>query len=285
MTVKQKGDLRILFWNIQDWSLRNGATAAAERFDRVLSVLRREKPDVTILAEVIDPEIKNRLAEALPGHTLFQTITRDSRELVAIFRHAADRSVTVEQRNEFSDDALNYRAFPLVRVLSRDFNLAVLGVHSKSGSTPESLARRLRTLAQIGNLQANLANKNVPLIALGDMNTMGEGAQGKIDGAQEIAMTARIMGKAGMTLLEHDKPHTWHGIERDAQYPDCRLDQALVSTTALSRLRPVSNDNSPTTAHVRVMGWPHESPGLARDQWIRKNSDHAYLVVDVKPQP
>jgi exonuclease III len=279
-TPKRKGDLRILFWNVKDWSLQDGAPDARRRFDRILDVLRREKPDVALFAEILDPQIKEQLAQALPGHGVFQTNGRNARELVAVFRQAAGRSVTVEQRNEFSNETLTDRTFPLVRVLSKDFNLAVLGLHTPSGSTPEGLARRQRLLGRIGQLNAELARDNIPLVALGDMNTMGN--SGTVNSAREIAITTRMLAHRGLTLLAKDKPHTWHGVDYDARYADCSLDQAMISASALGLVRPVGADPH---IRVRVIGWPDEPEGEKRDNWVRELSDHAAIVLDIVPQP
>ena len=277
-TRKKKGDLRILFWNIRHWNIDSDDPTAVGRFERILALLRREKPDVAVFAEVMDPVIKTRLSRALPGHTVFESSDRDTHHLAAVFNHAAGHSVSLEQRNEFTSDALPDRAFPLVRIAGRDFNLAVLGVHSKSGSTPESMAMRQRTLGQIANLNAEMARDGTPLVAIGDMNTMGNSAD--VNSPREIAIMDELLADAGMTRLPNDKPHTWHGVGPDARYDDCTLDHALVSSGAAHRVRPTG----PGGARVRVVGWPDKPAGPVRDNWVRDHSDHAALVLDISPR-
>lgn len=276
---KKKGDLRILFWNIKDWSLKEGDfyKTPAPRFERILSVLRREKPDIALFAEVIDLDVKRQLAKTLPGHSVFQTTGRNERALVAVFRQAAGRSCTIEQRNEFSNDKLTDRAFPLVRVTSRDFNLAVMGAHTKSGSTPQHMAQRQRSFGQMGMLNRELALENTPLIVMGDMNTMGNSAD--VDSAREIAIARDILANGGLTILPADKPHSWHGVGRDSKYADCALDHAFMSARAAMRARPI-NENG---AKVRVSGWTDRPTPRTRDNWVLQNSDHAYIVMDIAP--
>lgn len=274
---KQKGDLRLLFWNVQDWHLRNGETTARERFDRILAVLRREKPDIALFAEVTDPKVKTEIAMALPGHTVFATTARSSHRLMAVFNHAATQSsVVIEQRDEFVTGPQAERSFPMVRIIGRDFNIAVLAAHTKSGSDPESLAQRQRTMGQVLTLHAALAQDNTPLVVMGDLNTMGNSAT--VDSAREIEIMRQMMAAEGLTLLPKDTAHTWHGVDHDARYPDCDLDHAIVTTNIAHRVRPTAGG-----AAVRVGGWPDADTLRKRNGWVRRHSDHAYLVMDIAP--
>ncbi len=270
---KQKGDLRVLFWNVQDWLLRDGESKAAARFSRVLSVLRREKPDIALFAEVSDPAIKTALLTHLKsGHVAFETNDKNPRHLVAIFRAAAGRSVSVEQRNEFSDDNLTGRTLPMLNIVDENGPMAILAAHTKSGSTPENLTKRQRQFGQIAKLASDLGAERIPLLVMGDMNTMGDGR--KITGAREIEIVSSIIAQGGLTMLPKDRKATWHGVDADARYPDADLDHAFISRSAAFR-----------AATVRVGGWPELPSKRQQDNWVRRHSDHAYIVADIKPVP
>lgn len=263
---KQKGDLRILFWNVQDWRLSDPA-----HFDRIMGVLRREKPDIALFAEVSDPTLKTRIVQSLKSaHVAFETTDKTPRHLMAVFNAAATGPATVEQRNEFSDDTLTVRTFPLLRLHGRHGPLAILAAHAKSGSTNENMTKRSRQFGQLARLGADLAAQDTPLLVMGDLNTMGN--SGVVNSAREIAIMARIVEQGGLSILPKDKTTTWHGVGPDARFADCDLDHALASAAIATR-----------ASTVRVGGWPTLRSARGRDNWVRRYSDHAYLVVDIKP--
>ena len=278
MAKKQKGDLRILFWNVQDWDLRSGDPVRGQRrFDRILSILRREKPDIALFAEVQDPGLKNALIKSLGHrHNAFETNDKNSRQLLAVFNNAAGHSVIATQRNEFAGDDMSGRAFPLVEVMTKNGSLAIMAAHTKARSEPASMKKRQHQLGQIAAVAAEFNARAVPLLVMGDMNSMGNG--GKIDGPREITIMNSIMASSGLTALPKDRPYTWRGVDTDARYPDAALDHAFISAAAAARVRPV-NDNG---AMVRVGGWPELDTKRRQNNWVRRHSDHAYLVMDVK---
>lgn len=274
--AKQPGDLRILFWNIRDW----GHHSTTRHFNRILATLRREKPDIALFAEIMNPTIKTQLAQRLPGpHIIFETTDKNPRRLLAVFNHAAGHNALIEQRNEFSNDKLTERTFPLLRVTSRDFNLAVLAVHTNSGSNPEDLGDRQRAVAKIASLHKTLQAQNTPLLVIGDMNTMGNGSS-NFTPTRERTITANMLAAAGLSRLKKNRPHTWHGVGPDKIYPDTDLDHAFLTTASAQAARLVNTKGE----QVRVSGWPDRKTGPQRDHWVRRYSDHAYLVVDIKPK-
>lgn len=271
---KQAGDLRVLFWNIRDW----GTQTNSRHLTRILATLRRESPDIALFAEISTPAVKTALARHIPGpYTIFETADKNPRHLMAIFNHAAAHPITIEQRNEFSNLTLTERTFPLLRLAGRAFNCAVLAAHTHSGATPADLTQRQKIISKITALHKNLKAEKTPLLVLGDMNIMGNGST--LSATREREITASILGKHGMALLPKDSPVTWHGIDRDKIYPDADLDHAFLSLPALKQIRPV-NDKG---ALVRVSGWPDWQSPPMRDRWVRRYSDHAYLVIDIKP--
>jgi endonuclease/exonuclease/phosphatase family metal-dependent hydrolase len=270
---KQKGDLRILFWNIKDWFLRDGESKAAARLDRVLSVLRREKPDIALFAEVNDPAIKTALLTNLKsGHVAFETNDKNPPHLVAVFRAAAGRSVSVEQRNEILDGNPTGRSLPMLNIIDENGPLAILAAHTKSGIAPENLTKRQKQFQQIAKIATEFGAERIPLLVVGDMNTMGDGE--KTSGAREIEIASEIMGQGGLIRLPKDRKATWHGVDADARFTDADLDHAFISRSAAFR-----------AATVRVGGWPELPTTKRQDNWVRTHSDHAYIVVDIKPVP
>lgn len=269
---KPKGHLRILFWNVQDWRYNDGSTTSAQRMMRILKVLKREKPDIALFAEVSDPSIKNALATSLrTPHIAFETADKNRMHLMAVFRAAAGNAVTIEQRNEFSDDTLTKRTYPLLRVATPAGGLAILAVHTKSGSKPEAMSQRQTQFGQIANLAVEVGAHGMPVLVMGDMNSMGNGAD--VDGRREIDIMGKIIAQGGLTILPKDKATTWRGIGKDAHYPDADLDHVFLTRSAAHR-----------ASTVRVGGWPHRPTPRGRDRWVREYSDHAYLVVDIAPQ-
>jgi len=275
---EKKDTLRILFWNVQDWDLRSGGPVRGQRrFDRILSILRREKPDIALFAEVQDPGLKNALVRGLGNrHSAFETNDKNPRQLLAVFNAAAGRSVIATQRNEFAGDDMSGRAFPLLEVQTKTGALAIMAAHTKARSNPESMKKRQYQLGQIAAVAAAFNARGVPLLVMGDMNSMGNGLT--IDGPREITIMNSIMASSGLTALPKDRPHTWRGIDSDARYPDAELDHAFISASAAALVRPV-NDNG---AVVRVGGWPELDTKRRQNNWVRRHSDHAYLVMDIK---
>lgn len=275
---KQKGDIRILFWNIQNWNINDTNPLRGEsRLSRILSVLRREKPDIALFAEVTDPAIPNEILRRLGGrHTVFATNDKNSHQLMAVFRAAGTKGISITQRNEFAGEDMKGRTFPLLEIHGQSSALAVMAAHTKARSDSLSMKKRQTQFGQMAGLAAEFNKRAVPLLVVGDMNTMGNGRD--IDGPAEIAITKNILATGGLAPLPKDKTLTWRGIDSDAIYPDAELDHAFITAAAAVNVRPV-NDNG---ARVRVGGWPEQATKTRQDNWVRRNSDHAYLVIDIK---
>lgn len=278
---KQKGDLRIMFWNVQDWDLRTGdPVRGRNRLARILSILRREKPDIALFAEVQDPAIKTALVRGLGNrHAVFETNDKNPRQLMAVFNAAAGRGVIATQRNEFAGDDMSGRAFPLVEIQTKSGALAVMAAHTKARSEPASMKKRQYQFGMIAAVAAEFNARSIPLVVMGDMNSMGNGSS--VDGPREITIMNSIMASSGLTPLRKDRPHTWRGVDADSRYPDAELDHAFVTTSAAPLVRAV-NDNG---AQVRVGGWPELDTKRRQNNWVRRHSDHAYLVMDIKFPP
>lgn len=275
---KQKGDLRILFWNIQNWNLNdNNPLRGASRFARILSVLRREKPDIALFAEVTDPALPSEILRHLGGrHTVFATNDKNSHQLMAIFRAAGTRGIHITQRNEFAGEDMTGRTFPLLEIHGQTSALAVMAAHTKARSEPASMKKRQYQFGLMASVAAEFNKRAVPLLVVGDMNTMGNGRD--VNGPAEIAITKNILATGGLAPLPKDHSLTWRGVDSDAVYPDAELDHAFITAAAAPSVRPV-NDNG---ARVRVGGWPEQATKTRQDNWVRRNSDHAYLVIDIK---
>lgn len=284
----KKGELKLMFWNVQNWGEETTTQEKEQRFDRVLATILHEDPDVAVIAEVCNSSIKTKLAETLPsGYSIFETTNKDKgrsdHTLIAIFKHAAGRSVTMQQRNEFMGPKNSLRSFPLLTVHEDNKRLAILGVHSKSGSYTKAYNRRKEILRDVANLASVLEAQNTPMVAMGDMNTMGD-RQRNISSFSEIKRSNFLMydptrdrryknWRAGhLVSLWKDARFTWMGVDEDKVYPDISLDHVYVSKSLLPRCKSV--DNKRNKVHVG------DGP---RSQQTKKKSNGSVITPIMPP--
>lgn len=291
--MKQEHDLRLMFWNVRNLGDDVHVTDETERIKEIADIIQREDVDVACLAEVVGPDIKSKLNDVLPpGYTIFETASDNPHHLVTIFKNAANRSVMLTQRDEFKGKKALDRPYPLIEVSQNDKKVAILPMHAKAGTRKFDFKLRQFRLQDVSNLAATLNADDIPLIALGDMNTVGNGEN--IDPRDELKKAQYLLydptsedaykdwEAAKLILLDKDQPNTWKGIGKKKQrYGESDLDHVFISEDFKNAVGYVNDSGS----QVRVGGWTDLTSEPDKEEWVRTRSDHGYLILDINMAP
>ena len=288
--MTQTHDLRLVFWNVRDLGNDQFISDETSRLETIKDLIVDNDVDVMCLTEVADPAITTRLEDVLPKN--YSVVLSDSpnrHHLAVIFKNAAaHNNITVTQRNEFTGPKNKERVYPLIEVEQGEHKLAILGMHAKAGVGSYNFKIRRERLQTVAGLAASLRSDQVPFIAFGDLNTLGNNSQ--ITAQDEIIRTKRMLyGPSGddgfanlpsgrLVLLEKDHPTSWLGVGEFAKYGQSNMDHVFVSQGFTDNIINVND----TGAKVHVGGWPEVTGDAARQKWVYDNSDHGYLMLDVK---
>lgn len=266
--------IKFVSWNVKHFSGRSSA-----RLRRVVEYLTAVDADVISLYEVKGSAVFSLLHELLPGYVWANTHGRQSQEILVGVR-ASLGSIGFEQTDSFKAGN-NFLRPGLLTTIKSPMGPAIvfLSLHLKSGGDFLSNAVREEQFNALRGLNKALRKISLPLVAMGDLNTMGltlsYGAGHGTD--VEFKLMDRKMRNAGLCKVPKDWDHTWTpGLK--SRYDPADLDHVYASKgvlfTAVSDDRPAAN--------IKV-DWPKGySPRAERSEWWRDEmSDHAPLIGTV----
>jgi exonuclease III len=285
--------LRVMFWNVRDLGQkREEHDDDVKRVKEIANQIKSNQVDVASIAELVQPDMMYELQKMLPGYVIQINSNNGGHTLATIFKQAASRSIVVRQADRFRGPQGKGRAYTSVDILDHDTDtrVSLLSMHQKAGSSPRDMSIRERTLKDVAKMADNLRHHNVPLIIMGDMNTVGN--SGRVDEAAEVkrmdsllydpfdaanGMAYEDWSAGRMLRLTKDEPATWHGVGRDQKYGDCDLDHVYVSEELYSSIRDMDEHGN----KVRVRGWTQLDTVEKQDDWVRDVSDHAPIYFDI----
>lgn len=292
--MKKEHDLRLVFWNVRNMGDDEHVKDETDRVQAIADLIVNEDVDVACIAEVVGEDIKTKMNDVLPpGYTIHQTTSENFHGIMTIFKNAANRKTVIQQRNEFKGPKGKDRAYPLIEITQNDQKIAILPMHAKAGSRDFDFNLRQHRLQDVSNLAVSLHEKQVPLIALGDMNTVGK--KEKVDAQSELRRAEYLLydpatefayedwDAAKMILLPKDSPNSWKGIGKDSKFDESDMDHVFVSEWFADNIKEI--DGNADGAKVKVGGWTEQASEEARKQWVKENSDHGYIMLDIDMSP
>lgn len=266
----------LLSWNIERFA------GGAARHKKVAAHIRRQRPDVFGLLEIVNADVKTLMEQEFAGYDFALTDGPAAQEILVGRRRNKFDQVAFAQKREFNvgNPALRPGALLSVRLAGCWYNMLFL--HTDSGVDAPAFGNRAEMFGKTWKLKAAIDRKlggasHANLIVLGDLNTMGLmfPKRGKkfqrVDARAEIAALAEEAREHGMVLLDKDRPATWKGSAGESD-----LDHVLA--TASLRFADVGTAAKP--ARVRVRGW-NELAGAERAKYLAEVSDHSSLYVEV----
>lgn len=274
--------LKILTWNIEHFNGSGGKDERTRRkrlnrLDRVVDLLKAEKPDIFGISEVASGFVYRKMVEAFPDHTFNITTGAQSQEILIGVRPGLGSFFT--QKDEFKRNNIYLRPGALLTVHEGDVHVPILFVHLKSMPSPEGFGLRDAMYDRIYSLKKAL-DKTVSagkanFIVLGDYNTMGFDywyTQNDILKEREIEVLTAKMRRRGMRKPPTSHPFTYFNGS-DSSYPPSELDHVFVA-------EHMKLDDSKGW-EVKVGGWAELTSDSERDDWVAKYSDHAPVCFTV----
>lgn len=279
---KKHGDLRVLFWNVQDFGHYSKIPIDSQRRRYLSALITASKADIALIAEVHRDRVRRGLIriikdEVFQGHLVYRG--QSKKAIMALFNRKAGGFAEITEGN-FNDNVSSWSGaiFPIIEIYKRGKRpLEIMGVHTKCGVTRAAYDIRAGILGKIAQYGRRVEGRKRSLIAVGDFNTMGYG--GLINGAEEIRRSAHFLqSNGGMNKLDKNYDYTWLGIHHDAQFPVSDLDHVFCSSSIAESVRRFGNDESPHQVHVG--GWKN-IPHTEQEKWVERHSDHNFLIFDL----
>lgn len=266
-----------LSWNIRHFDGRDPA-----RLERVVKYIKGLNVDIISLYEIKGSKIYNLLHDHLPDYVWANTSGRQSQEILVGVRKNCG-TIGFEQSDSFKGGNNFLRPGLLTSIKCDDKIIVFLSLHLKSGIDFVANATRLEQFDAMRGLSRTLKAKGIPLVVMGDVNTMGlDLSYGYgFDTQGEFHLMHRKLKNAGLEVKAKDWDHTWTPSET-SRYKIADLDHVFASHGL--EFIPMGDGSAPQGhADIRV-DWPSGySPRTERSAWWRDGmSDHAPLIGRVK---
>jgi len=269
--------MRKLF-SVLSWNVEHFKGTTIRRVTDVIQKIKELNPDVVGLYEVEGKEVYDELTKTLSNYTFHITEGPQTQEILVGARQGIPAFFT--QKIEFKEENKYLRPGALLSFKINSVDYALLFLHTKSGNDPLGLGLRDDMFKKACKFRKTLDDAvgkkwGAHYIFMGDLNTMGMDYpyDRGIEAGTEIKKLAEKEAlKVKMNLLKKDEPATfWNGSK--STIPKSDLDQ-VVATENLKFKKYNGAD-------VTVLGWPKESTDKAKDDWIKKYSDHGILYFEV----
>ena len=251
------------------------------RVERVVTFLKKQKPDIFALYEVEGSEVFKELVQTMKDYTFHVTEGPQVQEILLGVRQGLTAFFT--QKIEFKSGATAMRPGALLTVTVADKHYPLLFLHTASGNDPRGLGLRddmmLRAVEFRKPLDAaakKAGGDSANYIFLGDFNTMGmeyKFVKGRdISPEDELVKLTKEAKKRNMRMLTKSAPATWSNGSKSS-IPDSNLDH-VVAADHLFFTQFDGND-------VSVRGWAEKKTTQEKDEWIKQFSDHSMLYFEV----
>lgn len=265
--------MKFLSWNVEHFK------GKAARLKRVVGLIKDEDPDIFGIIEVTGKTVFSQLVKEFPGYSFSITEGDQSQEILIGVRGGITAFMT--QRNEFKRSNAYLRPGALLTVTgSNGTPLPILFSHLKSLPSPEGFGLRDAMFDKVRHLKKALnraaPGKKSEMILVGDLNTMGMNltySKKDLEGPEELARVEKVLKSADLKLISKTAPATFNNGS-NSSYAPADLDHVFAT--------PGLKFKNQGGAEIKVGGWALESTVAKQDAWIRKFSDHAPLIFELK---
>ena len=264
----------VVSWNVRHF--KSGGTTS--RVDEVVAFVDEQKPDVFALYEVEGKDVFTEVTAKMPKYSFHITEGPQVQEI--LLGVAPTVTAFFTQRTEFNSGVSLLRPGALLTVTASGEDYPLLFLHTKSGDDPRGLGLRDDMLVRAFDFRRALdkvAGGTANYMFMGDLNTMGmEYAfvhDRDIKADEELLKIERQAKARKMRVLTKDHPNTW-SEGSGSSIPDSNLDQVVAAEHLQFK--------SINCADVTLKGWPEKQTQQAKDDWIKKYSDHALLYFEVQ---
>jgi endonuclease/exonuclease/phosphatase family metal-dependent hydrolase len=264
----------LVSWNVEHFKNDD------DRVPRVIDLLNAQNPDVFGLYEVEGKVVFNALVTKMPNYTFHITEGEAVQEILVGVRSNITSFFT--QKLDFKSGVSSLRPGALVTLTISGKHYPILFLHTKSGDDPRGLGLRDDMLVRACEFRRILdksggAINTANYMFIGDLNTMGmryrHVPNHNIAGVDEVTKLQAEAARFDMRVLTKDEPFTWSNGSTSS-IPSANLDHVVAADHLAFRKF--------NGADVTVKGWPKEPNALAKDEWIKKHSDHGILVLEVQ---
>lgn len=271
-------------FSVASWNVKHFRQEPENRVAQVISVLRKQDPDVFALYEVTGKDVFNRLTRDFPSYTFEITEGPQTQEILIGLRSTLTTFIT--QRLEFKAGVTLMRPGLLATISLDGANYVLLFLHLASSTKPRGMGlrddmmyravkfRRVLDKAAGGKDRANY-------VFLGDLNIMGMDYPFEKDIGAELELekwNRRASRYYEMRRLTKTHNTTWWGGSASS-YEPADLDHVYASKHL--KFKPFKDPHG-NDAEVDVRGWVTETSLSARDLWASKYSDHSLLFFEVQ---
>lgn len=273
-----------LSWNVRQYK---GSEARLLDADNLITGL---DPDVFGLIEFrAKKQMRKLMFNSFPEYDFAVTDSKMGLEVIVGWKRNKFKQAIWTQKREFRSKNINLRPGGLISLNLNNHFYNLLFLHTDSGADKDSYKNRRSMFNKIWKLSAALKkaspHNRSNLIALGDLNTMGNGAS--ISGKKEIAKLDKRARKKGMRILSKDAQNTWHQWGKSLRRKPRKLKVSELGVAMKSDLDHVIASNDLQFASInanndkiQVEGW-NQLNGVKRVNYLWALSDHSALYGEV----
>lgn len=263
----------LVSWNVEHFEKKDA------RVDRVISLLKKQNPDVFALYEVEGKDVFTELTKQMPSYTFHITEGPQVQEILVGIKSGITAFFT--QKVEFRSGVSSLRPGALLTLTISGEDYCMLFLHTKNGNDPRGLGLRDDMLVKACEFRDVLkkasGGKEPNYLFMGDLNTMGMKyryvSSGSISYDEEMKKLEEEAKRKKMRLLVKDAPNSWSNGS-SSSIPDSNLDHVIAAEHL--KFRKFGN------ADVTVRGWPKTKTAKEKDEWIKEYSDHGMLYFEVQ---
>lgn len=277
--------IKFLSWNVRHF--RGDENRAKE----VARLVNSFEPDVFGLLEFKAKDVmRTMMFDSFPHFDFAVTDSKMGTEITVGWKRNRFQQVIWTQKREFLGGNVNLRPGGLLSVNENDVIYNFLFLHTDSGTGSADYDNRQDMFAKIWSLNKKLksiSTTDTPnLIALGDLNTMGQGTV--LTAEDEIEGLSSSAGNHKMKLLSKDKLNTWHQWGKGPRSNRRKLKVEEIDSAMRSNLDHVLTSETINVStvgengkEIKVKGW-NQLTGLERVDFLWDVSDHSVIFGTIR---
>jgi hypothetical protein len=266
----------IISWNVEHFGAEDRLNSSATKDPGpIVDLIHQQDPDIIGIMEVRSDKVFRPLIETIPDHHFFITEGPQIQEILIGIRKTIPAFIT--QKTEFKAGQNTLRPGMLVTPFIDGQYYPILFLHVKSMPDPKGFGLRDDMIDKAFDFRLVLKKANggqdANYIFLGDLNTMGlnyPGGRENVSGAEEVRQLRLSASRRAMRVLTKSHPATYFSHS----YGPSNLDHLVAAKHMIF--------DGGNGRQVRVGGWVDQPTDAARDAWVAKFSDHAWLYTEVQ---
>ena len=271
----------VVSWNVKHFGAKGTKKVPAKDVPTVIDYLASHNADVVAVYEVVGARVFHCIVDKMPEYNWHITEGPQLQEILIGVKRRLSSFLT--QKLEFKSGVSTLRPGVLLTVIVDQKKYPLLFLHLKSFDNPRGYGLRDDMLQKAIDFRktlqkANNSNDPVNYLFLGDLNTMGMNLtynDNDLSGEDELERLRRRLDvkSVGMDILSKRHEVTWWPGSTGSLNPS-NLDHVVAAKHL--EFRQFSGDS------VDVRGWVEEGTDSAKDNWVKKYSDHALLYFEVQ---